>query len=271
MIRFLILVGYFELSMYLYLSGKLNQYINIHYSYLAFIAMVLSFILAIIQLVIWAKKIKMHSHLSGKVAIITSPIIIVIPVVVGLLVPTVSLDSQTVSAKGYTFPTAVGSVGKGKSQDGTTVQYLKPDTSLYFTKNAYKKEMQKELKNYQDLETITITAKDYMQVMELIYLYPGVFSGKQITYSGFVYGEPGHKGYQYLFRFGIIHCIADSGVYGLLTTGNKESFSNNTWVKATGTISTEYNTQLKQNLPVLHIEHCQVISKPSNPYVYRVF
>ena len=40
MLRFLILSGYFELVMYLQVSGKLNQYINIHYSYLAYISMV---------------------------------------------------------------------------------------------------------------------------------------------------------------------------------------------------------------------------------------
>ena len=49
MIRFLILAGYFELTMYLQLSGKLNQYINLHYSYLAYISMFLSFVLALVQ------------------------------------------------------------------------------------------------------------------------------------------------------------------------------------------------------------------------------
>ena len=103
MIRFLILAGYFELSMYLKLSGKLNQYINTHYTYLAYISMVLSFILAIVQLIIWVKNMKMHSHLHGKIAKSTSPMILVFPVLVGLLVPTVSLDSTTVSAKGYWY------------------------------------------------------------------------------------------------------------------------------------------------------------------------
>ena len=88
MIRFLILSGYFELSMYLYLSGKLDRYINTHYSYLAFIAMMLSFVLALVQLIIWVKNLKIHSHLSGRVAKLTSPIILVFPVMVGLLVPT---------------------------------------------------------------------------------------------------------------------------------------------------------------------------------------
>ena len=56
MIRFLILVGYFEITMYLQLTGKLNQYINLHYSYLAYLSMILSFVLAVVQLIIWMKK-----------------------------------------------------------------------------------------------------------------------------------------------------------------------------------------------------------------------
>lgn len=104
----LILSGYFELTMYLQLSGKLDQYINVRYSYLAYISMVLSFILALVQLYTWMKNIKVHSHLTGKIARLTSPFILVFPVLIGLLVPTVTLDSTTVSAKGYTFPLAAG-------------------------------------------------------------------------------------------------------------------------------------------------------------------
>lgn len=66
MIRFLILAGYFEMTMYLYISGKLDQYINLHYSYLAFLSMILSFILALVQLYIWVKSLDTHSHLTKK-------------------------------------------------------------------------------------------------------------------------------------------------------------------------------------------------------------
>ena len=85
MLRFLILSGYFELVMYLQVSGKLNQYINIHYSYLAYISMALSFILALVQLIVWMKKIKVHSHLSGRVAKGTSIVLLAFPVLTGLL------------------------------------------------------------------------------------------------------------------------------------------------------------------------------------------
>ncbi|MBZ4248010.1 DUF1980 domain-containing protein, partial [Streptococcus pneumoniae] len=33
MIRFLVLAGYFELTIYLHLSGKLNQYINMPFAF----------------------------------------------------------------------------------------------------------------------------------------------------------------------------------------------------------------------------------------------
>lgn len=270
MIRFLILAGYFEITMYLQLTGKLNQYINTHYTYLAYLSMFLSFVLAIVQLIVWMKQLKIHSHLHGKWAKITSPIIMALPVLVAILVPTVTLDSTTVQAKGYSFPLAAGSSG-GTSEDGTTVQYLKPDTSSYFTKTAYQAEMKRELEPYLDDKTITITSDNYMEIMELIYLYPDRFVGKTIQYTGFVYNDPEQPDHQFLFRFGIIHCIADSGVYGLSTTGQSQTYPDNTWVQASGHIRLEYNQTLKQTLPVLEIEESQVVDQPQNPYVYRVF
>ncbi|CAG5618896.1 ABC transporter substrate-binding protein [Streptococcus pneumoniae] len=140
MIRFLVLAGYFELTIYLHLSGKLNQYINMHYSYLAYISMVLSFILAIVQLYIWMKQVKTHSHLNSRLAKMTSISLLAIPLVIGLTFPTVSLDSQTVSAKGYHFPLSEGTDLAIQTSEGTTSQYLKPDTSSYFSKSAYEKD-----------------------------------------------------------------------------------------------------------------------------------
>ena len=253
MLRFLILSGYFELVMYLQVSGKLNQYINIHYSYLAYISMVLSFILAVVQLIVWMKQIKVHSHLSGRVAKVASIVLLAFPVLTGLLVPTVTLDPNQAD------------------QEGTTIQYLKPDTSSYFTSSAYEKEMTRELAKYKGRETIQITTENYMEVMELIYLYPNDFVGKKVTYTGFVYNDPQTKGYQFIFRFGIIHCIADSGVYGLATTGSDQTFKDNTWVKVTGTITVDYYQNLKQSLPILNLTEVKEVGQPDNPYVYRVF
>ena len=269
MIRFLVLAGYFELAMYLQLSGKLDQYINMHYSYLAYISMILSFVLAVVQLIIWMKQMKVHSHLHGKMAKFASIALLSTPLAVGLFFPTVTLDSQTVSAKGYHFPLAEGNDKAVQEDEGTTSQYLKPDTSSYFTKTAYETTMRKSAEKYLKSDTIKITTENYMEVMEVIYDYPEEFAGKTVEFTGFVYNDPSNPDSQFLFRFGIIHCIADSGVYGLLTTGNTQHYENNTWIHAKGKIVNHYHKQLKQSLPTLEVDSFEKVDKPDNPYVYR--
>lgn len=271
MIRFLILAGYFEMTMYLYVSGKLDQYINLHYSYLAFLSMILSFILALVQLYVWMKQMEVDSHLKKTSAKLASVILLILPLVVAWGFPTVALDSTTVAAKGYHFPLAVEVDEGTQQQEGTTVQYLKPDTSSYFTKSAYQKQMRKVANRYLKQDTIEITTENYMEVMEAIYDYPDEFVGKTVELTGFVYNDPDNANQQFLFRFGIIHCIADSGVYGLLTIGNQQDFTDNTWVKAKGTLKISYHSSLKQSLPTLELEEFTAIEQPKNPYVYRVF
>lgn len=137
MLRFLILSGYFELMMYLQVSGKLDQYINVHYRYLAILSMILSALLALVQLYLWVKngkaeeKAHEHDHDHG----LSKPyqrgiayVLLALPVIVGTLFPTVSLDTTIVEAKGFNFPVSKESVGDPEMQ----TQYLKPDTSIYF-------------------------------------------------------------------------------------------------------------------------------------------
>lgn len=271
MLRFLILMGYFEVTMYLHLSGKLNQYINLHYSYLAYLSMILSFILAVVQLIIWAKQLTPHSHLTTRSAKITSLGLLTLPLFVALFFPTVSLDASTVSAKGYNFPLAAENDSGTQEQEGTSTQYLRPDTSSFFTKNAYNKELQKSLDRYGHLDQIEVTSENYMEVMEVIYAYPDRFVGKSIRLTGFVYQDPENPKNLFLFRFGIIHCIADSGVFGLLTSGAGQNLTNNTWATAHGRIQLTYHQGLKQSLPTLELDSIQVVEQPQNPYVYRVF
>lgn len=271
MIRFLLLAGYFEMTLYLYVSGKLDQYINLHYSYLAYLSMVLTFLLALVQLYIWVKQLETHSHLSTKIAKLTSIALLLIPLIVAWGFPTVHLDSTTVAAKGYHFPLAAGTDTEIQEQEGTTVQYLKPDTSAYFTKSSYQSEMRKVTERYLDQEIISVTSENYMEVMEAIYDYPNEFVGKHLEMVGFVYNDPDNTNQQFLFRFGIIHCIADSGVYGLLSTGQETDFPDNTWVHAKGTIKLSYHNSLQQALPTLELTEYTKIEQPKNPYVYRVF
>ena len=280
MLRFLILSGYFELMMYLQVSGKLDQYINVHYRYLAILSMILSAFLALVQLYLWVKNGKAeeethehdHDHDHG----LSKPyqrgiayVLLALPVIVGTLFPTVSLDTTIVEAKGFNFPVSKESVGDSEMQ----TQYLKPDTSIYFNKSDYLDQMNELKEKYGDKQTIEITDENYLEVMELIYNYPSEFIGKKISYEGFVYQTPNDSNADvFLFRFGIIHCVADSGVFGLLThMPEGVTVKNDEWYKIEGTIQSDYYQPFKREIPSVVVTNAEKVSAPKNQYVYRSF
>ena len=280
MLRFLILSGYFELMMYLQVSGKLDQYINVHYRYLAILSMILSALLALVQLYLWVKNGKAeeetHEHNHNHDHGLSKPyqrgiayVLLALPVIVGTLFPTVSLDTTIVEAKGFNFPVSKESVGDPEMQ----TQYLKPDTSIYFNKSDYLDQMNELKEKYGDKQTIEITDENYLEVMELIYNYPSEFIGKKISYEGFVYQTPNDSNADvFLFRFGIIHCVADSGVFGLLThMPEGVTVKNDEWYKIEGTIQSDYYQPFKREIPSVVVTNTEKVAAPKNQYVYRSF
>ncbi|MDT2597297.1 TIGR03943 family protein [Enterococcus dongliensis] len=277
MIRFLILSGYFELMMYLQVSGRLDQYINVHYRYLIFLTMFLSLILALVQLKIWTEGEKhgekMHAgHDHG----MTRPyqrgiayLLLILPIIIGTLFPTISLDTTIVEAKGFSFPVSKESVGDPEMN----TQYLKPDTSIYYNKSDYNDQMTKLMKKYETDQKLEVTDENYLEMMELIYNYPNTFVGKKISFNGFVYETNAHnQKYDFLFRFGIIHCVADSGVFGLMTNLPADtSVKNNQWLHIEGTITLDYFEPFRRQIPSVAVDHVQTINSPKNQYVYRAF
>lgn len=315
MIRFLILLGYVQLMMYLQLTGKLNQYINIHYQYLAFLSMILALILAIVQLFKWVKagdKSKekhehtqpMHNHSHVQEAIeehshdhhshhqethshddtlhhhhhhgmtkwyqkLIGYTLLCLPLIVGLCFPKVSLDTTIVEAKGFQFPLSKESTGDPNFQ----TQYLRPDTSIYFNPTDYKKQMDRLLNKYCKNNVLEVTDANYLELMEIIYNYPSEFIGKEISFEGFVYHSTKDNQQDiFLFRFGIIHCIADSGVFGLrVELPANQTFKNDQWLKVTGKLSSQYYAPFKRELPIVMVDTLKVVEAPENQYVYRTF
>ncbi|MBO0413738.1 TIGR03943 family protein [Enterococcus hulanensis] len=278
MIRFLILSGYFELMMYLQVSGKLDQYINVHYRYLIFLTMFLSLLLALVQLKIWAgsEKQQGHTHHDGHDHGLTKPyqraiayLLLVLPLVVGTLFPTISLDTTIVEAKGFSFPVSKESVGDPEMN----TQYLKPDTSIYYNKSDYNDQMAQLMKKYEADQKLAVTDENYLEVMELIYNYPNSFVGKKISFNGFVYeANKNNQKYDFLFRFGIIHCVADSGVFGLMTKlPDNMTVKNNQWLHVEGTITLDFFEPFDRQIPSVEVSSAQTVDAPKNQYVYRAF
>ncbi|EOH63703.1 TIGR03943 family putative permease subunit [Enterococcus mundtii] len=279
MLRFLILSGYFEMMMYLQVSGRLDQYINVHYRYLAVLSMVLSALLALVQLYLWVKadgKKGVHESHDSHDHGLSKPyqrwiayLLLALPIVVGTLFPTVSLNTTIVEAKGFNFPLSKESVGDPQVQ----TQYLKPDTSIYFNKSDYQDQMNELKDKYEDEQTIAITDDNYLEIMELIYNYPSEFIGKKVSYEGFIYQSKNDKATDtFLFRFGIIHCVADSGVFGLLThLPEGMTVKNDDWYKVEGTIQTDFYQPFKREIPSVVVTKVEKITAPENQYVYHAF
>lgn len=277
MIRFLILSGYVELMMYLQVSGRLDQYINVHYRYLVFLTMELALIFALVQLKIWVGNEPHHEHsqdghnhgLTKSYQRGIAYALLTLPLIVGNLFPTISLDTTIVEAKGFSFPVSKESVGDPEM----TTQYLKPDTSIYYNESDYNDQMTKLMKKYEADQELKITDENYLEVMELIYNYPNSFVGKKIAFNGFVYEtQKNNRQYDFLFRFGIIHCVADSGVFGLMTKlPTNLTVKNNQWLHVEGVITLDYFEPFQRQLPAVTVTNAQTIASPKNQYVYRSF
>ncbi|MBO0961283.1 TIGR03943 family protein [Neobacillus sp. MM2021_6] len=294
MFRVVILLLFTNLFFTLHLSGNISKYINMKYAFLSKSMVVVLFLLTIAEGIRWYLSDKKeqneqnehigcechheHNHelkhgkditksaKGKKVKRFLSYTFVLIPTLTGVLLPVATLDSQLVNAKGFQFP----ALEDGKDKYGMH-QVLNPDMSQFLGQDAFLNLVRKESKSYKVKDDITLTDDDYLKALEVIYNYSGDFVGKTITFKGFSYNGPNLNNNQiFLLRFGIIHCIADSGAFGMMIQfPNDIHIPNDQWYQVTGTVDTVYYAPMKARVPVLKVTSFKTISKPKDPYVYR--
>lgn len=88
--------------------------------------------------------------------------------------------------------------------------------------------------------------------------------GKGFLIKAFVYNSKREESVdQFVFRFGIIHCVADSGVFGLLVHFPEHTqFQNNDWVTITGTVELSYYPPFKRQIPTVQVEKVKADQAP---------
>ncbi|GLX66044.1 TIGR03943 family putative permease subunit [Paenibacillus glycanilyticus] len=209
-----------------------------------------------------------HHHSNSKFGRGFSYIMLLIPILTGLFLPVQTLDSSFVKAKGFSFP----NIDYSADNPGNH-QFLKPDTSIFYGEEGYKKVADKELAQFIDRKQLIFNDNDYLKGLEALYNHPDVFMGRTVGFDGFVYkGEQIDNTHYFVFRYGFIHCAADSGVFGMLVEFPKGTvLSNDDWVHVTGTLSSELYQPFKQTVLVLKATDWKSIGEPSDPYVYRNF
>ena len=192
--------------------------------------------------------------------------ILFVPILTGIFLPVQTLDSSFVKAKGFSFPQF-----EATADNPGEHQFLKPDTSVYYGAAGYEEVKNKDFAEYKDLQTIELTDENYLKAMEVIYNFPGNFMGRTISFNGFAYkGEQVDNNHYFVFRFGFIHCAADSGVFGMLVDFPKSTtLDDDQWVHVTGKLSWELYQPFKATIPVLRATEWETIPSPADPYVYR--
>ncbi|CAM4439666.1 putative membrane protein [Paenibacillus endophyticus] len=300
MIRFIILFGFSFMFFMLHYTGDINKFINMKYAYLSISAVVIMGLLSIFEFVrvsreqIAAEK-KLaaedsppdcschdheqrehshshhgHDHAHGnntRTKRFVSYFILFVPIMTGLFLPAYALDSSFVKAKGFSFPSFEENIANNPGAH----QFLKPDSSVFYRKDDYDNVKNKQLAEYINRPSVALTDADYLKGMEVIYNTPEAFMGKTISFDGFAYkGQQVDGNHFFVFRFGFIHCVADSGVFGMLVEFPKNTeIKDDDWVRVSGKLTWEYYQPFKQTIPVLKVNEWRAIDAPKDPYVYR--
>ena len=161
--------------------------------------------------------------------------IMLIPLLIGILIPAKPLDSSAVSAKGITTSSALVS-SQSSSQ-------------LFETES--------EQRNVLDWIKIFYFEQD---------LNP--FIGQQAAVVGFVYREASLPQGQFLVsRFILSCCAADGYAVGMIVESPQaQAFDNDTWVKVSGPVDVvSYNGSPS---PLIRAETIEVVPQPEQPYLY---
>jgi putative membrane protein len=221
--------------------------------------------------------------------------LLVLPLLIGFLLPDTALNSTMVAAKGMNLSAATTSMTTPRPDSYNLPSFPKPATSSQ-TLRANQPEAAQATKPESDIEQlfqspdewnedfakmgVILYKKDriivqpdiYMEILSTIDLFKDNFIGKEIELTGFVYREEDKmRTNQFVVgRFAVSCCSADASPYGVLVEfPTAPNYPQDMWVKVTGTIQNgHYNGNDIFKIAATKIEK---IEAPSSPYVYPNF
>lgn len=213
------------------ISGKLTWYINLRFLPLTLIGVVLLAIMA--QAVLNGTRAKQddHEHVH---ALPGGLLILMIPVLVGVLLPARPLDATAVDSKGISV----------------NAPLVSADTSA------------------QQFEA----APDQRNIMDWIRIFAyesdlSPYLGQRANVIGFVYYDESLPENQFLVsRFVITCCAADGFALGIPVDWEGEALEENTWVTVKGPVqATEWDGQ---KMPLIVAESVEITRAPEQPYLF---
>jgi putative membrane protein len=245
LIKLLILFSFGLFLINLTIGGEFVQYVHPRFKIALLLAGIFFFLLTVVQVVntFLQKEVyahhhcEAHSHPADLKHELVVCVLLALPLVFALCLPSSSLGSDMVDKK--TSNPAV--------QRGTAAQ----------VEAGQNKEWNPMIND--DL---------FLANMMVLYAKPADYAGKDIEYSGFVYHEDDFPDNTFLLaRYAIVCCTADAQVTGLLCRfPESEKINNDQWVRIKGSITVE--SYQGNDIPLVEVSSLQYIKTPDNPYVY---
>ena len=235
------------LALFLFLMGKvfsnqLTWYINLRFVILTQIGIIFLAILAqrLFKEVRQSRKSDPdeeddHEHDHDHAPSPMNLWIMLIPLLIGVLIPARPLDASAVSAKGLTTSSPLISSAS---------------SSRVF-------ETESEQRNVLDWVKLFYFETD---------LTP--YIGQKASVIGFVYHDESLRdGQFFVSRFILSCCAADGYAVGMLVESTKgESFEEDAWVKVTGPV--DMITFDERPIPLIRAEAIEIVPQPDQPYLY---
>lgn len=212
------------------LSGKLTWYINVRFMPLTLLGIALLTIMVIALIRHTQKTANTHEHLHANPV---NLLVLLIPVLVGVLVPDRPLDAAAVASKGVTL-----------------------NAPLVASENAEQQfDMAADERNIVDWLRIFSSESDLSPYLE-----------QQASVIGFVYRDESLPENQFLVsRFVITCCAADAFALGIPVEWDGEMLEDNVWVKVKGGVEVSY--WQNQKVPLILAESLEVVAEPEQPYL----
>lgn len=234
----LLLLGLFLFLMGKVINNQLTWYINLRFVLLTQAGIIFLAVLTqrLFSEVRRSRKIDPdgdhdHDHAPSSVNLW----IMLVPLLIGLLIPAKPLDASAVSAKGLTTSSAL----------------ISADSSSRL------------------LETVS-EQRNILDWVKLFYFEQdhSPFIGQKASVIGFVYHDAGLSEGQFIVsRFILSCCAADGYAVGVIVEpADGASFEQDTWVQVTGSMDMiSYNGIAS---PLIRAERVEVVAQPEQPYLY---
>ncbi|MFC3885991.1 TIGR03943 family putative permease subunit [Bacillus songklensis] len=205
----------------------------------------------------------------------------IIPIITGFLFADHTLNSAVAEKRQIQFGTLhAQKINQVKKEDNTASKgdTKEKENSASRSRSINDKSQQQSMteQEYESLKKTLLSQRKimmnddkYIPILDIIEENLPEFAGKEIETAGFVFRENGFSNDQVVIaRFGVVCCVADASVYGIMAKGNVAELKNDTWVKIRGTIDSEtYNST---TVPSINIKSIEKIAEPAQPYVYDI-